>query len=300
LAPVTDTVQDREVAKKKRTAPDDLGAMLRVPPDGSAVDLSTYDPGATPGCPGDEKRALAAMTAMGVRLAVLQEKLYARGTVGDPRRMLLVLQGMDTSGKGGTVKHVIGQLNPAGCRYKAFTTPTEEERRHHFLWRIRKALPKPGEVGVFDRSHYEEVLIVRVHGLVPREVWASRYDEINAFEQSLADDGFTVVKVFLHISYEEQRARLLARLDNPRKHWKFRPSDIEERALWPAYQEAYQDALAKCSTAAAPWYVVPADHKWYRNWAVSKLLLEHFRALDLHYPPAAFDVEEARRRLQDT
>lgn len=204
---------------------------------------------------------------------------------------------MDTSGKGGTVKHVIGHLNPVGCRIKAFKTPTPEERAHPFLWRVRKALPGLGEIGIFDRSHYEDVLIARVRELVPRRDLGRRYGQINRFEQGLADDGVTIVKVFLHISYEEQRARLLARLDNPDKHWKFNPSDIEDRALWPAYQEAYELALQRCSTAAAPWYLVPADRKWYRNWAISTLLLEHLEALDPTYPKAGFDVEQARRGL---
>ncbi|WP_424215353.1 PPK2 family polyphosphate kinase [Streptomyces sp. BI20] len=273
---------------------------LRVPV-GERLDLSAFDTRIVPaGGPADKAAGRAATAAMEAELASLQERLYAAGTAGDRRRVLLVLQGMDTSGKGGTVKHVIGQFNPAGCRIRAFKAPTPEEQNHPFLWRIMKALPQPGEIGIFDRSHYEDVLIARVRELVPRSQLGRRYAQINRFEKSLADDGVTVVKVFLHISPEEQRARLLERLDNPDKHWKFNPGDIEERALWPAYQEAYELALEKCSTDAAPWYIVPSDRKWYRNWAISKLLLEHLTEIDPKYPKGDFDVRDARTRLLAT
>ncbi|PWI14850.1 phosphate--nucleotide phosphotransferase [Streptomyces sp. Act143] len=274
-----------------------LSKLLRVPDGGKRVDLASFDTRATPGGPEDKKAGLAGIEQMGERLADLQERLWAASTAGDRRRVLLVLQGMDTSGKGGTVKHVIGLLNPSGCRIKAFKAPTREERKHPFLWRIRQALPAPGEIGIFDRSHYEDVLIARVRNLAPRSEVTRRYARINRFEESLAQNDVTVIKCFLHISYDEQRARLLERLDRPDKHWKFNPGDIDERALWPAYQEAYELALRRCSTAKAPWYVIPADRKWYRNWAVSRLLLEHLEALDPQYPKADFDVEECRERL---
>ncbi|MET9882834.1 PPK2 family polyphosphate kinase [Streptomyces sp. NPDC006430] len=273
--------------------------VLRVPT-GGRVDLDSFHAAATPAGPTDKAAALAATAELAGPLASLQERLYAASTAGDRRRLLLVLQGMDTSGKGGTVKHVIGLFTPYGCRIKAFRAPTPEERDHPFLWRIMRALPHPGEIGVFDRSHYEDVLIARVHELVPRSHLNRRYAQINQFEQSLADDGVTVVKAFLHISYEEQRNRLLERLDNPEKHWKFDPADIDERSRWPAYQTAYELALEQCSTDAAPWYVVPSDHKWYRNWAISQLLLEHLEEIDPHYPPAAFDVAACRARLLKT
>ncbi|MFJ2171579.1 PPK2 family polyphosphate kinase [Streptomyces sp. NPDC087851] len=273
-----------------------LRELLRVP-EGGPVDLSAYDTRATPGGPADKAAGRAAMSALAARLAGLQDRLYASSTAGDTRRLLLVLQGMDTSGKGGTVKHVIGLFNPSGCRIRAFKEPTPQERSHPFLWRIRRALPRPGEIGIFDRSHYEDVLIARVRALASRRDLASRYGQINRFERELADDGTTIVKVFLHIGYEEQRDRLLARLDDPDKHWKFQPSDIADRALWPAYQEAYEQALRRCSTEAAPWFLVPSDRKWYRNWAISTLLLEHLDALDPAYPAGDFDVEESRRRL---
>ncbi|MGW6242375.1 PPK2 family polyphosphate kinase [Streptomyces sp. NPDC055037] len=288
-----------KAAGKRRQPPPALRELLRIP-EGEPVDLSSYDSRATPGGPADKAAALAAVPPLAQRLAGLQERLYAASTAGGRHRVLLILQGMDTSGKGGTIKHVIGHFNPAGCRIRAFKTPTPEERSHPFLWRVRRALPEPGELGIFDRSQYEDVLIARVRELVPRRDLGRRYGQINRFEQSLADNGVTIVKVFLHLGRDEQHDRLLARLDNPDKHWKFSPSDIEDRALWPAYQEAYELALYRCSTAAAPWYLVPADRKWYRNWAISTLLLEHLEALDPEYPEAGFDVEESRRQLLAT
>ncbi|MFI2763850.1 PPK2 family polyphosphate kinase [Streptomyces echinatus] len=273
-----------------------LRELLRLPP-GEPVDLAGCDARATPGAPDGKEAAQADRERMARRLAGLQERLWAAGTAGDHRRVLLVLQGMDTSGKGGTVKHVIGQLNPSGCRIHAFKAPTEEERAHDFLWRVRRVLPEPGEIGIFDRSHYEDVLIARVRQLAPPAEIGSRHGLINDFERELAEDGVTLVKCFLHLSYEEQKRRLLRRLDRPDKHWKFHPSDIDERALWPAYQEAYELALERCAAPHAPWYLVPADRKWYRNWAVSRLLLEHLRQLDPRYPEAGFDVAESRERL---
>ncbi|MEU0048966.1 PPK2 family polyphosphate kinase [Streptomyces sp. NPDC006309] len=282
--------------RSSRKKDEALRDLLRLPP-GERVDLAGYDTRATPGAPGGKQAGLADTARTGRRLARLQERLWAAGTAGDRRRVLLVLQGMDTSGKGGTVKHVIGELNPTGCRIKAFRAPSEEERRHDFLWRVRRALPEPGEIGILDRSHYEDVLIARVRHLArPAEI-GSRYGLINDFERSLAEDGVTVVKCFLHLSPEEQKRRLLRRLDRPDKHWKFDPADIDERALWPAYQEAYELALARCSAPHAPWYLVPADRRWYRNWAISRLLLEHLRELDPRYPQGEFDVAECRERL---
>ncbi|KQX55861.1 phosphate--nucleotide phosphotransferase [Streptomyces sp. Root66D1] len=278
------------------SGPVPLRDLLRVP-GGERIDLTAYDASATPGGPSGKAAGQAATAALAPRLAGLQERLFASSTAGDRRRVLLVLQGMDTSGKGGTVKHVIGMFNPSGCRIRAFKAPTPKERNQPFLRRIERALPEPGEIGIFDRSHYEDVLVARVRELVPPRVLGRRYGLINRFEESLAEDGVTVVKVFLHLSYEEQRARLLKRLDDPEKHWKFSVGDIEDRALWPAYREAYEIALERCATDAAPWYLVPADRKWYRNWAISKLLLEHLEALDPKYPPGDFDVAECRARL---
>ena len=271
--------------------------LLRLPV-GKPVDLSAYDAAATPGSPpGGKAAGIAATARMGEDLADLQERLWAAATAGDRRRLLLVLQGPDASGKGGTVKHVIGRFNPAGCRIHAFKAPTRQERHHDFLWRVEKALPRPGEIGVFDRSHYEDVLIAKVHSHASDDEIDRRYGRINAFEDRLSDSGVTLVKCFLHLSREEQCRRLLKRLDKPDKHWKFDPGDLDERARWPAYRQAYETAFSRCATSAAPWYLIPADHKWYRDWAVSSLLLEHLRELDPRYPKADFDVRECRQRL---
>jgi len=247
---------------------------------------SVTDPRATPLAPGGKKKTAAAMADEGAELARLQEALFASGG----RRVLVVLQGMDTSGKGGVIEHVIGLVNPQGVHIHSFKKPTEQEQRHHFLWRVRQALPEPGIIGIFDRSHYEDVLVVRVHGLAAPEVIEKRYGEIARFEAGLVDQGFALVKCFLDISYDEQRERLLARLADPDKHWKFNEGDLAERKRWADYQEAYRIALERCSTDAAPWYAVPADRKWYRNWAVGRLLLETLRDLDPRYPRPELDV----------
>ena len=269
--------------------------LLRVPT--GPVDLSALDTRATPGFDGDKATGKAELAALGPRLSDLQERLHAEGASGGSRSLLLVLQGMDTSGKGGVVRHVIGQVDPQGCTIASFKAPTKEELAHDFLWRIRKRLPGPGKLGVFDRSHYEDVLVVRVHGLAPRSTWSRRYATINRFEARLVTDQVRVVKVFLHISKEEQRQRLLARLDDPTKLWKFNPRDVDERAFWDDYQEAYAAALERCNSDAAPWYRVPADRKWYRNWAIASLLVEQLEDMKLTWPKADFDVEEQRARL---
>jgi PPK2 family polyphosphate:nucleotide phosphotransferase len=274
-----------------------LSTVLRVP--AGRVDLSRYDAGATPGLPGDRDTASQDFTAVAARLAQLQERLYAEGVVGGgSRRLLLVLQGMDTSGKDGTTRHVAGQVNPQGLRITSFKAPTRAERRHDFLWRIRRAVPEPGLIGVFNRSQYEDVLVVRVHSLVPASVWGERYDRINAFESELQDDGVHLVKVYLHLSKGEQKRRLLARLDDPAKHWKYNPADVDERAFWDDYAAAYVDVLERCGTPSAPWYLVPADRKWYRNWAVARLLLEALQEMDPQYPPVDFDLAHERSRVE--
>jgi PPK2 family polyphosphate:nucleotide phosphotransferase len=273
-----------------------ISKLLRVSGDG--VDLRSVDTRATPAADGDGKTTAERMQAkLGERLADLQEMLYAEGRTGGRRSVLLVLQGLDTSGKSGTIKHVIGQIDPQGARISAFKAPTAEERRHDFLWRIKQRLPEPGMIGVFDRSHYEDVLVVRVRNLLPRSTWSRRYAAINRFEQQVADSGTTIVKCFLHISFEEWRERQLARLDDPTKHWKFNPGDIDDAALWDDYLDAYEDALNRCNTNAAPWYVVPAGRKWHRNLAVTRLLIEQLEALKLGWPPGTFDVAEQRARV---
>jgi PPK2 family polyphosphate:nucleotide phosphotransferase len=268
---------------------------LRVPP--GALELRGIDARSTPGFKGGKGKAQAAMAAHAERLSTLQEQLYAEGRLGGRRSVLLVLQGMDTSGKGGTVRHVVGLLDPAGVHAAAFGPPTPEERRHDFLWRIRKRVPRPGQVGVFDRSHYEDVVTVRVLGLAERRTWMRRYDAINRFEAELAAGGTRIVKCLLHISPGEQRKRLLARLDDPTKHWKFDPADLDARERWDEYLDAYEDALERCTSEVAPWHVVPSDRKWYRNWAVTALLIEHLEELALRWPEPDLDIEAQRRRL---
>src|SRR3954469_1655921 len=274
---------------------DSLRNELRAP--GAPVLLSRLDPRATPLAPRSKERTRDVMVADGEKLAELQERLYAEGVTGGRRRVLLVLQGMDTSGKGGVVRHVVSAVQPQGVRYTAFKRPTPEELRHGFLWRIRRALPDPGMLGVFDRSHYEDVLAGSVRGLAPPQEVERRYREIVRFERGLAEDGVSIVKVFLHLSPWEQKERLLARLDDSAKRWKFDPGDLDDRALWPAYQAAYETVLSRTDTDAAPWYVVPADRKWYRNWAVGRLLLETLAELDPRLPGPSYDVAEQRDRL---
>jgi PPK2 family polyphosphate:nucleotide phosphotransferase len=286
------------MARRGKQQPAPVSELLRVPK--GAVDLGAIDTRSTPGFSGSKADAKALQPALAERIAVLQEQLYAEGRSGGSRSVLLVLQGMDTSGKGGTVGHVVGQVDPAGVHVVAFRSPTREELSHEFLWRIRRELPEPGMLAVFDRSHYEDVVAVRVRKLVERRTWARRYATINRFEEQLAASGTLVVKCFLHISPEEQRERLLARLDDPTKHWKYRPGDLDDRALWGSILEAYGDAIERCNTDAAPWYVVPADRKWYRNWAISRLLIERLEELGLGWPAATFDVEEQKALLLES
>jgi len=272
-----------------------MSEVLRVPSEG--IDVRSVDTRSTLAVGGGKAAAEKLQKKLAPRLADLQEKLYAEGRTGGTRSVLLVLQGLDTSGKSGTIKHVIGQVDPQGARISAFKAPTPEEQRHDFLWRIKRRLPEPGFVGVFDRSHYEDVLVVRVRKLVPRSTWARRYDAINRFEEEVAAKGTTIVKCFLHISFDEWRERQLARLDDATKHWKFNPGDIADAALWDEYLDAYNDALNRCNSGAAPWYVVPADRKRHRNAAVTRLLVEHLDAMNLGWPPAQFDIDEQRARI---
>jgi len=274
-------------------------ADLRLPP--GPVDLTAIDSGATPGFSGNKSEGKETLFALGDELSSLQERLFAEGVadVGHGRAVLLVLQGMDTSGKGGVLRHTVGLVDPQGVSITSFKKPTEEEAQHDFLWRIRKALPTKGRIGVFDRSHYEEVLIVRVHELVPLDEIEGRYDLINAFEAELVGAGITIIKCMLHISAETQKERLLARLGDPTKHWKFNPADIDERAKWPEYRHAYEIALERTNTEVAPWYVVPSDRKWYRNLAIGNLLHETLTGMKPQWPVADFDVELQTKRLLD-
>lgn len=264
---------------------------------GQGFRLEDVDADATPGWGGKKKDAKRYLEHVGRELADLQERLYANGKKGDNRTVLLVLQGLDAAGKGGITRHVIGMVDPQGVALRAFGVPTEEERSHHYLWRVWKALPPAGKIGVFDRSHYEDVLVAKVDDLAPPEVIAERYEEINDFERQLVESGTTIVKVGLFISPQEQFDRMLDRLNRPDKHWKYNPNDLNTRARWAAYQEAYQLVLDRTSTSYAPWHVIPANHKWYSRLAVSEILLQAMRGLDLTWPKADFDVAEEKDRL---
>lgn len=254
--------------------------QLRAAP-GKKFRLDQYDPSDTSTFKGDKDRAEDEVQDLALDLATYQERLYAE----HKQAILIVLQGMDTSGKDGTVTHVFEGVNPQGVKVANFKVPTPVELEHDFLWRVHQQTPGKGQIVIFNRSHYEDVLVVRVHQLAPEKVWRQRYDEINNFEQMLTNEGTTILKFFLHISKDEQKQRLLDRLDEPDKHWKFNPGDLQERKLWNDYQQAYQDAIEATSTDWAPWYIVPADHKWYRNLVVASLLVKTLK----HLNPAPTD-----------
>jgi PPK2 family polyphosphate:nucleotide phosphotransferase len=256
-------------------------------PAGSQVRLADYDPGDTG--PYRNKAATKSERQHYVdRLQDLQEVLWAE----DKHALLIVLQALDAGGKDGTIKHVFRGVNPQGCQVTSFKVPTKEELGHDFLWRIHKAVPGRGQIGIFNRSHYEDVLVVRVDDLVPEEVWRQRYERINQFEKLLAETGTTILKFYLHISREEQKERFEARLRDPGKNWKFSHGDVEKRQQWDDYMQAFEEALSRCSTPWAPWYVIPADHKWYRNLLISRIIVEALEKLDMHYPPPLEDAAE--------
>ena len=257
--------------------------------DGKGFRLADHDPGADSGVPGKEE-GRAEVTRLTARLEELHDRFYADGRRG----LLVVLQGMDTSGKGGAIKKAFEGLDPTGVHVATFKAPTEVELAHDFLWRIHPHTPEHGNISIFDRSHYEDVLIVRVHDLVPKERWKARYAHIRDWERMLVDEGTVIRKFFLHISAEEQAARLQARIDNPAKHWKFRKEDLSERAFWDDYQTAYEEAIRRTATPDAPWYVVPADRKWHRDLVICRVMVETLESLDLRYPEANEDLSGIR------
>ncbi|WP_168581389.1 polyphosphate kinase 2 family protein [Gephyromycinifex aptenodytis] len=287
----------KKAHKAAAALPESIVEATRV---GDDFKLADVDPHGTPGFAGDKALGTELLAESADEISELQERLYAEARGENPRSLLLVIQGMDTSGKGGIMRHVVGLLDPQGVDLTAFKQPTAEEKRHPFLWRIRKALPRPGQIGVFDRSHYEDVLVVRVNDLVPASTWKRRFGQIRSFESKLADSGTRIVKVMLHVSKEEQGERLAERLDRPDKHWKYNPGDIDERRKWEAYQEAYQEALVKTSTDQAPWFVVPADRKWFARLAVQQILLETLREMDPQWPAVDLDVAAEKKRLADS
>jgi PPK2 family polyphosphate:nucleotide phosphotransferase len=280
---------------KKTAWTADVAELLRA---GEGFRLADVDPDATPGYDGDKSDGTAALAHDAAKLDDLQERLFASSRGEGPHAsVLLVLQAMDSAGKGGIVRHVMGSVDPQGVSLTAFKKPTEEELAHDFLWRVEQHTPETGMIGVFDRSHYEDVLIGRVRRLAPADEIERRYGAIVDFEKRLTDAGTHIVKVMLHISREEQRKRMMARLDRPDKHWKYNPGDIDERRLWPDYMDAYQVAFDRTSTGDAPWYVVPANRKWYARLAVQHLLIRALKDIDPRWPVATFDVDAERKRL---
>jgi PPK2 family polyphosphate:nucleotide phosphotransferase len=266
---------------------------FRVEP-GTTVDLDNFDASAMPdGLDRDE--ADATFKILTDRLRDLQNLMYAE----DQRSLLVVLQGRDAAGKDGTIRHVFGPMNPQGCRVTSFKVPSSIEAAHDFLWRCHIAAPARGMVGIFNRSHYEDVLVVRVHDLVPKEIWSKRYDHINAFERLLADNGTLILKFYLHIDQAEQLDRFRKRIDNPRKNWKISGADYSERPHWDTYTEAFEDALSRCSTDDAPWFVIPANRKWFRNLAIADIVVEAMEGLGMHYPEPGVDMEEIRRMYHE-
>lgn len=258
-----------------------LSDRWRVAPR-TVVDLAAVDTSTKNGTPGDKEATRASTETLRSRLAELQARLYAEGT----RSLLVVLQAMDAGGKDGTVRSVLNGVNPQGVQVTSFKAPTPLELDHDFLWRIHAEVPAKGWIGVFNRSHYEDVLVARVHGLVPEKIWRDRYARIRAFEDLLHAEGTTIVKIMLHISKEEQRRRLQERVDDPKKRWKFNPGDLAERGLWDAYQAAYAEAIQRTAVKHAPWYVVPGDRNWYRDWAVVTILVDALERMDPQWPPA--------------
>ena len=267
---------------------------------GNDFDLSALDRSSTPGFNGKKKHGRARMEERGDLLSELQERLFAAGKYGSNRSVLLILQGLDTAGKGGIVRHVMGMVDPQGVALANFGVPTEEELAHHYLWRIKKELPGPGKIGVFDRSHYEDVLVVRVDELVEEEAWRKRYEEINRFEQRIVESGTTIIKVALMHSKNEQAGRLLERIERPDKRWKLSPSDLVTRSKWDEYQEAYEDVFRLTSTDHAPWYVIPADKKWYARVAVTEILTQALIDIDPQWPKPRWQVDVQRRRLLES
>jgi PPK2 family polyphosphate:nucleotide phosphotransferase len=253
---------------------------------GTRVNLADYDPGYS-GVYQNKAAAKAELKRNQQRLQDLQEVMWAEGK----HALLIVLQAMDAGGKDGTIKHVMRGVNPQGCQVTSFKVPSEEELDHDYLWRVHKATPRRGYIGIFNRSHYEDVLVVRVHNIAPEAVWRARYEQINHFEKMLADTGTKILKFYLHISKEEQKERFEARLADPAKNWKFSMGDVEKRKYWDDYMRAFEDALSKCSTPWAPWHIIPANRKWYRNLAVSEVIIEALEKLDMRYPPPLSDAD---------
>lgn len=266
--------------------------MYRVPLKGK-IKLKDYDPNDSKLFDGNKKDGKEALQKLNAELETLQEQLYAEGK----HRLLIVLQAMDTGGKDGAIRAVFEGVNPQGVKVASFKAPTPVELAHDYLWRVHQQTPGKGEMVIFNRSHYEDVLVVRVHNLVPEEVWSKRYQHIREFERLLADEGTTILKFYLHIDLKEQAERFLARVEDPTKQWKFNPGDLDERAHWDDYMKAYEDMLNQTSAAWAPWYIIPSNKKWYRNWLISKIIIKALKNLDMRYPAPVENIEDYHKRL---
>ncbi len=266
--------------------------MYRVPLKGK-IKLKDYDPNDSKLFDGNKKDGKEALQKLNAELELLQEQLYAEGK----HRLLIILQAMDTGGKDGAIRAVFEGVNPQGVKVASFKTPTPVELSHDYLWRVHQQTPGKGEIVIFNRSQYEDVLVVRVHNLAPEEVWSKRYQHIREFERLLADEGTTILKFYLHIDLEEQAERFLARVEDPTKQWKFNPGDLDERARWDDYMKAYEDMLNQTSTAWAPWYIIPSNKKWYRNWLISKIVIKTLKNLDMRYPAPVENIEDYHKRL---
>ena len=268
----------------------DYEKKFRFEPNGK-VTLNELDAGYR-GEHEDKESARPELEEYGERLRALQYLMYAE----NKRSLLIILQGMDAAGKDGTINHVLSTLNPQGCRVYNFKIPSPEELAHDYLWRIHQATPRKGYVAVYNRSQYEDVLVVRVHDLVPKDVWSKRYDEINAFEEQLTNNGTHILKFYLHIDKEEQLERFKERLEDPKRHWKISESDYAERGYWDDYRKAYEDAISKCSTTSAPWYIIPSNYKWFRNLAVSQVLVHTLESLNMKFPKPTVNIEEIKKK----
>ena len=257
------------------------------------IRLKDYDPNDSSGFDGKKKAGEEALLKVNRDIEALQEQMFAEGK----RRLIVLLQAMDTAGKDGVIRYVFERVNPSGVRVAAFKTPSAIELSHDYLWRVHAQTPGKGEIVIFNRSHYEDVLVVRVHSMVPKEVWSKRFDHINNFEKMLVDEGTTILKFFLNIDLQEQAERFLARVEDPTKQWKFNPGDLEERKLWAQYMEAYEDVLNKTSTEYAPWYIIPSNKKWYRNLMIANIVRDTLKGFKMSYPEPSADLEGYHKKL---
>ncbi len=290
---IFENMNDFDWLKKHYESTQEVNVKQYLMKSGKKISLEEWDAAKTSGYDGDKEDAQREIEKLNKKLESLQELFYAEGK----HKLLIILQGMDSSGKDGVIRHVFDGVNPQGVRVACFKVPTSEELAHDYLWRVHKQTPGKGEIVIFNRSHYEDVLVVRILNLVPKETWKKRYEQINHFERTLADEGTTIIKFFLHISKEEQRQRMLERLEDPAKRWKFNPGDLETRKQWGEYMKAYEDVLEKTSTDWAPWYLIPSDRKWFRNLVIARVLVEKLEKLEMQFPQPEEDLKQYQSEL---